>query len=149
DCERDFGVGMEHYVLRDAVDIFVDDRVVDDLGRAVDIGGKLAADSDLFFERIELYRPLVDVALADQRRIVLVIQRLRQRFLRRFLFRFIWVLRERAGVSESERQKQRNGVSEKSRSHFLCPPCLTIRKKLTGGFSARKIAEDYRSIAWC
>src|SRR5262249_26065219 len=81
DRERDFGVGMEHYVLRDAVDVFGDDRVVVDLGGAVDLGGELASYGHLFFDRIELYRPLIDVALADQRRIILFIQRLRQRFL--------------------------------------------------------------------
>jgi hypothetical protein len=72
---------MEHYVLRDAVDVFGDERVVDDLGRAVDLGGELATYGDFTFDRIELYRTLVDVALADQCRIVLIVQRLRRRFL--------------------------------------------------------------------
>ncbi len=51
-------------ILADAVDVLVDDRVVDELGLALDFGGELFAEGDFAFERVEIYA-VADVAVAD------------------------------------------------------------------------------------
>ena len=40
--------------MRDAVDVLDDDRVLDELGGAVDLGRELAPDRDLFLEVVKL-----------------------------------------------------------------------------------------------
>src|SRR5215510_14732726 len=112
---------MQHQVLRDTVDVFGGERIVDDLGAAINIVGEPAAESDFALDRIELYRALVDVAFADQRRVVLVTHCFRRCARRRFRRRFTRALRECAGGGESERQNQRSGVPEKSRLHSVSP----------------------------
>ena len=64
DRERDLGIGIAHQVLAHAIHILGDDRVVDDLGLALDFLRHLLAERDLLFERIEVH-PLAYVAVAD------------------------------------------------------------------------------------
>ena len=65
DREWNLRVGVPDEILADAVDVFVDRRIVDQLDLAFDFRGQLAAHRDLFFERDEVDAALVDVAISD------------------------------------------------------------------------------------
>ena len=64
DGEGHLGVGVAHQVLADAVDVLGDDRIVDDLGLALDFLRQLLAEGDFFLERVEV-DALADIAIAD------------------------------------------------------------------------------------
>ncbi len=64
DGERNLGVGVAHQVLPDPVDVFRDDRIVDNLGLPLDFLGHLLAQRDFFLDRVEVHA-LADIAIAD------------------------------------------------------------------------------------
>ena len=64
DGERNLGVGVADQVLAHAVDVFGDDRIVDDLGLALHFLRQLLAERDLLLERVEVHA-LADIAIAD------------------------------------------------------------------------------------
>jgi hypothetical protein len=66
---------VKHQILPDAVDVFRNHGIVYKLGRPVDFGGELPSDCNLFFKRIEINLMLVDVALANHLRILLLGER--------------------------------------------------------------------------
>jgi hypothetical protein len=76
DRHRYFDIGVDDYVLRDAVDNLEDDRVVKEFRVPTRFSGHPPADRDLFLQRIEIELAFVDVALADQLRILLLLERL-------------------------------------------------------------------------
>jgi hypothetical protein len=67
---------MQHQVLADLVDVFNDDRVFDQLRRAVHFLGELATEGDLFVEGVEVDLKLVDVTLADHFGVLVFSERL-------------------------------------------------------------------------
>src|SRR5262249_37029794 len=76
DRDRRLDVRVEDDILPHAVDKLGDNRVSDELRFPIDLGGELAAESDLLVDRVEIYLAFVDVPLADHQRVVFVIQRL-------------------------------------------------------------------------
>src|SRR5206468_4323034 len=75
DREGHLGVRVEDQILSHTVDVLIDHRIGDELRTPVDLGGELPAESDLFIERVEIDLPPVDIPLADQERIVFIVQR--------------------------------------------------------------------------
>ena len=65
DREWNFRIRVADEVLSDAVDVFVDRRIVDQLDLAFDFGRQLAAHRNFFFEGDEVDAALVDIAVSD------------------------------------------------------------------------------------
>src|SRR5260370_33165531 len=93
-------IGIADEVLADAINIFGDDRVVDQLGRALDFLGRLLAKGDFPLQRVEV-NALSDAAAADGFDVflgipgsyrVLLLDRLGAALLLRLLLRRRWSL---------------------------------------------------------
>src|SRR5262249_20578643 len=65
DGERYLRVRIPDNVLTDAIDIFIDRRIVDQLHLALDLGSQLATHRNLFVERVEVDAALVDIPRSD------------------------------------------------------------------------------------
>jgi len=74
DCERDFRVRIAYQVLADAVYVFRDDRIVDDLRGPLDFLGVLLTDRDFFLDRVPVNFAR-NGAIADRIRILLLVIR--------------------------------------------------------------------------
>ena len=66
-CERNLRIGIAHQILANAIDIFRNDRIVDDLRLALHFLRHLFADADFFFDRVEV-QAFADIAIADLHR---------------------------------------------------------------------------------
>src|ERR1035437_1175792 len=75
DGERHFGVRVADEILPDAVDVFGDDGVVNDLGLALHFLRQLLAECDFLFQGVEV-QTFADVAVADFLGIFLLVPRL-------------------------------------------------------------------------
>ena len=64
DGEGNLGVGVPHQILADAVDVFGNDRIVDDLGLALHFLRQLFAECDFLFQGVEV-DAFADIAIAD------------------------------------------------------------------------------------
>src|SRR5262249_42520246 len=98
DRERRLGVRVQRNVLSHTVDVLGDQRIGDELRFPVNLGGELAAESRLFIERVEIYLAFVDVPLADQLWVVLLVQRLPLRLRKR----------RRCGQGKQDRKRNRS-----------------------------------------
>src|SRR5262245_885078 len=75
DREGDFSIGMQHNILRYPVDVFRDQRVGDEFRAPINLCGELATERYFFVQSIESQLTFVDIPLANQRRIILVLER--------------------------------------------------------------------------
>src|ERR1051325_7717737 len=65
---------MKRDVLADAVDVLGDDGIVNELSLLIDLRRHATSESNFLIKRIEIDLSLVDVALADQTRVFILIE---------------------------------------------------------------------------